>query len=900
MERAPIRTTGLVISMFAFVSYAVAEDTRVARPTAEFPGWSREVTRERLHRRPAFHPLYRPRAEITAPQATRPVDTGLLPRTSHEPEEPNDRLLRAWERRPSTESMRRRIAQALALPSAPGTTSPAIYGWAQIGNGIDDPLQSDRTGRATSAQFAYDDDGPGTTLYIGSLGGVWKISGGSWISISDNLPGSPAVGAFLVHPNDSDRILIASGDAYRGAGSGMYRTEDGGDNWVEAPIADVPDAFYALDYDYTSPNLVIAASSTGIWRSVNFGDTWTRVTATPTSDIMIDAFTPQYWYAGAPGIGVLESSDNGVTWSPIAGTGGIPGWPVIRRVSLTQCDAAPNYIYALVETTHNGLASGNVGSLRGVYRTADYGLTWDSIETTDMISSGQGFHAHAIEVDPIDPNRLFAGMTHMQWTANATAPTPCWTRGIGVPGCAACGYPCIDHGHADHTSFTVVPDAIDPGNTEIVLTNDGGVYLYDWATGAVDDDFNRMGMNLQQVTWPGHTLTSWYRHPRYLMSGLQDNGIVVIDTEAPQDKLVFRGGGDGMNVSISPDVLDNVAFSSGLGWGRFVSDDHAIGWDVVDCGIPYITRPLMMLDPTPAVPETVVAGGNDSDSEGYLYQKPFSSVCDWFKINANDPIPGKIRIADQANNNLHWIYYATLWWDSPVSSTGLYVLDSSEHGFPGSMGWEERTPPLPTLVVDSDAAAFADRSVLQPQTVYYTTGFARPSRAFLSIDAGRTWEDVTGNLVADLPDATYHELIGNPSNLDVLFLATDVGVFATEDRGTTWVRYMTGLPEVVNAMAIDLNHDNASTPMLRIGTYGRGYWERGVDLGTGLWIGTGPDPRLWVDKIWIDSQETLDPADHVADPEPDFVGFIVGDRESQQDYLLQVGKAGGDELLLLF
>ena len=55
------------------------------------------------------------------------------------------------------------------------------------------------------------------------------------------------------------------------------------------------------------------------------------------------------------------------------------------------------------------------------------------------------------------------------------------------------------------------------------------------------------------------------------------------------------------------------------------------------------------------------------------------------------------------------------------------------------------------------------------------------------------------------------KLVGNPADLNQLFLVTDVGVFRTDNgraASPSWYRYMNGLPGVVRTMAIELAYDN--------------------------------------------------------------------------------------------
>ena len=62
-----------------------------------------------------------------------------------------------------------------------------------------------------------------------------------------------------------------------------------------------------------------------------------------------------------------------------------------------------------------------------------------------------------------------------------------------------------------------------------------------------------------------------------------------------------------------------------------------------------------------------------------------------------------------------------------------------------------------------------------------------------------------------------------------LFLATNVGVFRSDDRGASWYRYMNGLPAVIDAMLMELIHDGVAEPTLFFGSFGRGWWMRKID-----------------------------------------------------------------------
>lgn len=88
---------------------------------------------------------------------------------------------------------------------------------------------------------------------------------------------------------------------------------------------------------------------------------------------------------------------------------------------------------------------------------------------------------------------------------------------------------------------------------------------------------------------------------------------------------------------------------------------------------------------------------------------------------------------------------------------------------------------------------------------------------FLSRDGGRSWRDIDGG---GLPDVPHHavELVG-AGNGEIV-VAGDAGVFATADEGATWVCWNGDLPHV---MVTDVVHHVAGQRLL-VATYGRGIW----------------------------------------------------------------------------
>ena len=97
----------------------------------------------------------------------------------------------------------------------------------------------------------------------------------------------------------------------------------------------------------------------------------------------------------------------------------------------------------------------------------------------------------------------------------------------------------------------------------------------------------------------------------------------------------------------------------------------------------------------------------------------------------------------------------------------------------------------------------------------YRTHNEDTSYIFASHDFGQTWEDLSAGMMNPVND-----IEEDPDNPDVLYLATDYGVFVTVDKGKNWVEMSSSAPDVlILGVAIQERERD-----LAIGTYGRGFY----------------------------------------------------------------------------
>jgi photosystem II stability/assembly factor-like uncharacterized protein len=186
---------------------------------------------------------------------------------------------------------------------------------------------------------------------------------------------------------------------------------------------------------------------------------------------------------------------------------------------------------------------------------------------------------------------------------------------------------------------------------------------------------------------------------------------------------------------------------------------------------------------------------------------------------------GNQRVYRTKNDGLSWDALTPVLDGSPISAIEVAPADSNaiyvgtENGgifrsLDGGTTWSANLtgPDLPGVMVTRIETHPADAS-----DVYLTVGNSGNSHVFRSKDNGSTWTDIDGG---KLPDVPHSALLIRPDKPKELYVACDVGVFMTNDGGTTWRDATGALP---NAMVVDIVLHEA-TRTLFAATYGRSIW----------------------------------------------------------------------------
>ncbi|MFC2167943.1 hypothetical protein ACFLRW_03080 [Acidobacteriota bacterium] len=86
---------------------------------------------------------------------------------------------------------------------------------------------------------------------------------------------------------------------------------------------------------------------------------------------------------------------------------------------------------------------------------------------------------------------------------------------------------------------------------------------------------------------------------------------------------------------------------------------------------------------------------------------------------------------------------------------------------------------------------------------------------FVTRDMGKTWEDISRGMKNPIND-----IVEDPDNPLVLYMATDYGIFVSVDQGASWAEMSSDAPDVI-IMDLDIQKRERD---LAIGTYGRGIY----------------------------------------------------------------------------
>jgi len=652
---------------------------------------------------------------------------------------------------------------------------------------------------------------PGGGIYKSTDGGLtWELKG---------LEDTEHIGRIVVHPRDPDVVWVAAlGALWReNPERGLYKTTDGGDTWELVNFVSEKAGFVDVAVHPENPDILFASS-------------WERIRG------------PYFFRSGGPGSALWKSTDGGDTWSKVEG-GGLPETE-LGRIGIAFAPSYPRVMYLMVEAAPRETEDGEEETLSGLYRSMDGGETWEHMNTFNT----RPFYYSEVKVDPADPDRVYFSSFRFTTDGGRTAAQA------------------ARESHVDFHAFWIDPE--DP--QRVIVGNDGGISI------SHDQGGNYWFPNTFAIG-QFYAVSYDMAKPYNVCGGLQDNYSWCGPSRKARDPITNHdwfsiSGGDGFVTQQDPRD-PNIVYSesqrgrmgrSNLATGertslglpdwqegyREIQDSIALLWpdssqpmpqehadriaqlqerasaDSAALQLRYNWNTPFFLSPHD--PDVLYAGANrvlksTNRGDDLVPISPDLTRQDQEKIRISTEETGGITPDITGAETFATIVSLA---ESPLEEGLLYAGtdDGNLWVSPDDGGsWEDVTPHLGDLVPDGTYVSRIEPSHHHADRVYVSFDNHRRGDftpyVLVSEDRGGSFRAISSDLPTGKPDFV-HVIREDPVNQDLLFVGTDVGVYASLDRGGSWQRFMNGLPTVpVRDLQIHPRDGE-----LIAGTHGRSIW----------------------------------------------------------------------------
>ncbi len=617
-------------------------------------------------------------------------------------------------------------------------------------------------------------------------GGVWRSpDGGATWAPTDDLMANLAVCSLVMHPTDPNRLYAGTGEGFFNIGAirgdGIFETQDGGVTWTRLAATGNNADFRFVNALAISSNgqTLLAGTTTGLLRSTNQGLTWTRELNVPIGNLAFDPSDSSNAIAGGLSNGnAYVSTDGGDTWQTANRPSAAGG-----RVQVCYAVADSQTVYASVEANPSQ-----------IWRSTDGGQNYQA-QAANVAGGAaanflgrQGWYDNVIWAgDPTDVDLVLVGGIDLWRSTDGgdtlTQISTWWSD---------------QSAHADHHAIVADPGYNGTTNRRVYFGNDGGVHRADNVTTVGNNasaPFTNGWVNLNN----GYGVTQFYYAAGHLGSntivgGTQDNGTLRYTPSQGANAWNEVFGGDGGDVASDPrdpnlwygEYVTLQIFRNTNGGASRNQTDYICGrrWN----GAQWVWKPAPFLIPDardgqalfiapfeldPNAPDRLLAGGlslwrtDDVTTPNTTAAGPsWASIKPAIGNSVRNHAITAIAIADgdsniavvgHANGN---IYRST---DATAVNPQWTQIDTN--------GISVNRQCL-ALTIDPD----------DHDRIYAAFGGFQQNNLWLTTDGGQSWASMSQGL----PEAPIRDVSIHPQRSTWIYIATQVGLFASEDGGTTW------------------------------------------------------------------------------------------------------------------
>jgi photosystem II stability/assembly factor-like uncharacterized protein len=622
-------------------------------------------------------------------------------------------------------------------------------------------------------------DPENVNVYLaGSYAALWRSedSGANWVAMPD-LDGLQVM-SLARDPRDSNVIYAATG--FEGIGSdGIYKSIDRGLSWRKLEGSPVSPTIRSIAISPDDSNVLLAGTSSGVFRSSDAGQSWTQVVTSGVNSIA--AFAPgdgSHAVVGTRDDGtpygrarLMYSVDGGVTFKNATGIDVSQTYSVY----LTYAPSVPGRVYA---------APGGSVSPVTAWRSDDGGQTYKLLPADFL----HGYHIrNTFLATPVADFVIYAGIQANISTNGEPLRTMLTSKGP-----TGFTWP--------HTDFLAL--AADPGfngssNRRVFACTDGGIFVSDDPTQGV-----------WKPLWQGASSTQYYAidvsAQGTIVGGLQDNGVDL----TPPDSLDTVHMHDADTVAVVFDPTDDQYCYAGE-FGKIFPCSGSSNAGIVDVG----STQARFGDPMAFAP---------SDRTHF-----FVASMTVMRIDNIQSLFPKITTIRAQEGQTH---YGALAID-PTTPDIVWLADDAgrisrtTNALSAAPAWTTIFTGTATLSAALPSTILIDRH--DPRMVYV----GADSGILLTTDDGATWQSANGSDPdAMLPSIPVRKILEHPTKHGWLYAGTPVGLFISADSGSHWTR----APGATTPAKLDIRDlvFRPNTTTLYVATYGRGVWSIDVPAET--------------------------------------------------------------------
>ena len=662
-----------------------------------------------------------------------------------------------------------------------------------------------------------------TEYFIASgSGSLWKtMNNGITFSPSFDNQKSYAIGCVRIDPSNPNIIWVGTGEnsnhynvAY---GDGIYKSEDGGKSWKNMGIK-TSEHIGGIAIDPKNSNQVYVAAmgslrkeggDRGIFKTTDGGKTWSNVLFiskyTGCYEVHMDPRFPNIIYAvadqrmrnlytgvsGGPESGIYRSTDYGITWDKM--TNGLPTEDV-GKIGMSVSAVNPDILYAIIEAKKE----------QGIYKSSDRGISWTK---QSSYISAYTFYFQKLFCDTKDADRVYSMDLFIKVSKDG-------------------GKTWVSLGeklkHVDNHALWIDPD----NNRHLISGCDGGVYeTYDQGQ---NWDF-KSNIPIAEV----YKVTTDNQTPFYnVYIGTQDNNSLggpsrtINSGGITNQDWVFTLAGDGFQTQVDwkdPNIIYAESQNGGLTRVNKITGEKLDikPYDLTDTAYRFDWDAAMLISQHNN--KRLYFGSHKlfrTDDQGNSWKEISPDLTRGVPQNFQK-LMGRSWSVDELANKSSMAQIATI-AESPLDENILYT--GSGDGLiyytnDGGKSWVKSTSVsgLPEYArVHQIIASRFNKLTAYASCHNFSDGDYRPY-LLKTTDGGKSWFSINGNLPT--PGSTY-TIAEDHVDADLLFAGTQFGVYYSKTGGKEWIPLKNGMPGI---SVMDLKIQRTENDLV-VSTFGRGVY----------------------------------------------------------------------------